>query len=84
MELRISQYIYQLLKKAHYEYDPSVESWTAWIKDFHGVYAQGKTVEDVRLELISVLEEFLLMDLEKGKRIPHFSTAPKRQYAKTN
>ena len=74
-------FINQLLKKAHYEYDPSVKAWVGWIKDFPGVYAQGKNVEEVRGELISALEDYLLVDLKRGRKIPGFSISP-RQYAK--
>ena len=55
IELKLFQYIMRLLKKAHYEYDPSVKAWVAWIEGFPGIYAQAKNVERVRSELISTL-----------------------------
>lgn len=83
MELTIVQYIQKFLKKAHYEYDTSVHEWVGWIKGYPGVYAQGKTVEDVRGYLISILEDFILLDLQQGKRFsgfPVFSRASKKMH----
>jgi len=81
MELKFQEYIYQLLNKAHYEYDASVKAWVGWIKNMPGVYAQGKNIEKVRSELISALEDYLIVDLKRGRKIPGFSVSP-RQYAK--
>ena len=81
MELKFLNYINQLIKKAHYEYDPSARAWVGWIKGFPGVYAQGENVEEVRGELISTLEDYLLVDIKRGRKIPGFSISP-RQYAK--
>ena len=83
MELKLSNYINNLLKKAHYEYDESVKAWAGWIRDFPGIYAQGKNVEEVRAELISTLEDYLLVNLKRGAKIPGFSISP-RHYAKAN
>jgi len=83
IELKLFQYIMRLLKKARYEYDPSVKAWAGWIEGFPGIYAQAKNVESVRSELISTLEECILLDIKEGKRIPGLSGAA-RQYAKTN
>lgn len=82
MELKLHRYINQLLGRAHYEYDPSVKSWAGWIGNFPGVYVQGKSVESVRSELISALEDYLLLNLKEGIKIPGFSS-PSRWYAKT-
>lgn len=73
MELTIIQHIHKLLRSAHYEYDPSVRQWVGWVARYSGIYAQEKTVEDVRAALISILEEFLIMDLQEGKKIPGIS-----------
>lgn len=82
MELKFYEYINKLLKNAHYEYDESVKEWAGWIEGFHGVYAQGKNIEEVRSELISVLEDYLLAHFQEGVKIPGFSIFS-RQYAKT-
>lgn len=82
MELKLYQYILGQMKRAHYEYDPSVKAWVGWIKGVPGIYAQGRNVEEVREELISTLEDALLIDFREGKKIPGFSVVS-RQYAKT-
>ena len=83
MELKLQDYINKFLKKAHYEYDESVKAWGGWIVGVPGIYAQGKTVEEVRSELILILEEHLLLSLRKGKKVPGFSHSV-RTYAKTH
>ncbi len=83
IELKMFQYILRLLHKAHYEYDSSVKAWVGWIEGFPGIYAQAKNVEGVRSELISTLEEYILLDIKEGKHLPGFSRTIRR-YAKTN
>lgn len=83
IELKMFQYILRLLHKAHYEYDSSVKAWVGWIEGFPGIYAQAKNVEEVRSELISTLEESIILSIKEGKRIPGLSGAA-RHYAKTN
>ena len=83
IELKLFQYIVRLLKKAQYEYDPSVKAWVGWIEGFPGIYAQAKNVEGVRSELISMLEEWVLVDIKEGKRVPGLSGSV-RHYAKAN
>ena len=77
MRLILSEYIEKLLAGAKYEYDDSVRQWAAWIEGFPGVYAQGKRVEDVRQELVSALEEHILLSIREGKRIPGFMLSRK-------
>ena len=77
MESNFAQYIQKFLRSAHYEYDPSVKNWAGWIEGYPGVYAQAETVEEVRADLISVLEDFLILDLQEGKRIPGVSVSPR-------
>lgn len=71
------QYILRLLHKAHYEYDPSVKDWVGWVVGYPGVYAQGRTIEIVRADLASILEDFLVLDLQKGKKVPGVSILPR-------
>ncbi|HJW87549.1 MAG TPA: type II toxin-antitoxin system HicB family antitoxin [Candidatus Brocadiaceae bacterium] len=40
------------------------------IPGFEGVWANGKTVEDCRKELVEVLEEWLILKLNDGDPIP--------------
>ena len=83
MELKLFEYIIGLLKKAHYEYDPSVRAWAAWIKGFPGIYAQAGNVEEARADLISALEDYLLLELQEGKRIQGLKVSA-RHYAKAH
>ena len=80
MELRIEQQIEKLLRRAEYEYDPSVKSWAAWINSCPGVYAQGRNVEETREELVSTLEDFLIFQYQDSQKIP----LTLRVHAKTN
>lgn len=45
-------------------------TWFAEISGFEGVWANGKTVEECRKELIEVLEEWLILKLKDGDPIP--------------
>lgn len=86
MELFLAKYIEKALEKATYEYDESVKQWAAWIEEVPGVYAQASTVEAARKELASVLEDYVLLSLSEGKRVPGFvfPKSAKRVYAKVH
>lgn len=45
-------------------------SWFAEIPNFEGIWANGKTVEECRKELVEVLEEWLILKLRDGDPIP--------------
>ena len=81
-----SKYIEKMLARATYEYDESVKQWAAWIDEVPGVYAQEPTVEGARKELASVLEDYILVSLSEGRRVPGFTfskLSKPRAYAKT-
>lgn len=63
------EYIQGALEKAEYK---RLEdgAWFAEIQGFEGVWANGKTVEDCRKELMEVLEEWLILKLRDGDPIP--------------
>ncbi|MEK6621274.1 MAG: type II toxin-antitoxin system HicB family antitoxin [Planctomycetota bacterium] len=63
------EYIQGVLEKAEYK---KLEdgTWFAEIPGFEGVWANGKTVEDCRKELVEVLEEWLILKLNDGDPIP--------------
>ena len=85
MELTFSKYIEKMLTKATYEYDKEVKQWAAWINEVPGVYAQAPTVEEARKDLVSVLEDHILVSLSEGKQIPGFMLRrplKRRVYAK--
>lgn len=81
MKLLFSEFIEKTISRARYEFDDSVKQWAAWVDGFPGVYAQGRNIEDARQELASTLEEYLLLRIHEGKRIPGFSI-PKRAHVK--
>lgn len=63
------EYIQGALEKAEYK---KLEdgTWFAEIPDFEGVWANGKTVEECRKELVEVLEEWLILKLRDKDPIP--------------
>ena len=65
--LFIPAYIAEQLKKASYEYDPAARAWCAWAPQLPGAYAQADSVEAARNQLAEVIEDYLIVALEKGK-----------------
>jgi predicted RNase H-like HicB family nuclease len=65
----IFDYCQRALERAEYR---KVEdgTWFAEIPGFRGVWANGKTVEECRNELITVLEEWLILKLRDKDPIP--------------
>ena len=63
------EYIQGVLEKAEYK---KLEdgTWFAEIPGFEGVWANGKTVEDCRKELVAVLEEWLILKLNDRDPLP--------------
>jgi predicted RNase H-like HicB family nuclease len=63
------EYIQGALEKAEYK---KLENgiWFAEIPGFEGVWANGKTVEECRKELVEVLEEWLILKLRDTDPIP--------------
>lgn len=65
--LFIPTYIAEQLKKAKYEYDPEAKMWCAWAPELPGAYAQANTVEAVRTELAEVVEDYVMLAIQKGE-----------------
>ena len=65
----IFEYCQKALEKAEYK---KLEdgTWFAEIPGFKGVWANGNSVEESRNELISVLEEWIVLKLRDGDPIP--------------
>ncbi len=63
------EYIQGALEKAEYK-KLEDSTWFAEIPGFEGVWANGKTVEVCRKELVEVLEEWLVLELNDGDPIP--------------
>ena len=65
----IIEYCQKAIEKAEYK---KLEdgTWFAEISGFRGVWANGKTVEECRRELLTVLEEWIILKLRDGDSIP--------------
>lgn len=65
----IAEYFEKALEKAEYR---KLEdgTWFAEIPGFKGVWANAETVEHCRAELISVLEEWIILKLKDRDPIP--------------
>lgn len=63
------EYIQASIEKAEYK---RLEdgSWFADIPGFEGVWANGKTVEECRKEMVEVLEEWILLKIKDKDHIP--------------
>ncbi|MEW5814817.1 MAG: type II toxin-antitoxin system HicB family antitoxin [Spirochaetota bacterium] len=63
------EYILAIMENAEYK---RLEdgSWFAEIPGFEGVWADGKTVEECRKELIEVLEEWLIFKIKDKDPVP--------------
>jgi len=67
----ISQYIEKQLKKAKYKIlDDGM--YFGEIVGLRGVWASAKTLEDCRSELREVLEDWILLKVRDGERVPGF------------
>lgn len=63
------EYIQGALEDAEYKRLAN-RTWFAEIPGFKGVWANGKTVEKCRKELVEVLEEWLILKLRDADPIP--------------
>ncbi len=63
------EYTHKALEKAEYK-KLDDGTWFAEISGFEGVWANGKTVEECRTELLEVLEEWLILKLRDNDPIP--------------
>lgn len=63
-------YIQAAMSKAKYEILPDDGSYYGHIPGFKGVWAQSKTLEGCRAELQSVLEDWVLLGIRFGDRLP--------------
>ena len=65
----IIEYCKKVIERA--EYKKLVDgSWFAEIPGFQGVWANGDSVEQCRNELVTVLEEWLLLKVRDGDSVP--------------
>ena len=65
----IFEYCQKAIEKAEYK-KLDDGTWYAEMPGFKGVWANAETVEDCRKELISVLEEWIVLKLRDGDVVP--------------
>ena len=65
----LSEYIQKVLEKAEYK-KLADRTWFAEIPGFEGVWANNKTVEGCRKEIVEVLEEWIILKLRDRDPIP--------------
>ncbi|MFA4917445.1 MAG: type II toxin-antitoxin system HicB family antitoxin [Syntrophales bacterium] len=65
----IIEYCQKAIESAEYKH-LSDGTWFGQISGFKGVWANGRTIEQCRRELIDVLEEWLILKLRDGDLIP--------------
>lgn len=65
----LSEYIQKALEKAQYKLLDD-KTWFADIPGFEGVWANSRTVEECRHELMEVLEEWIVLKIRDRDSIP--------------
>ncbi len=65
----IIRYCRKAIEEAQYK-KLDDQTWFAELPGFKGVWANGNTIEECRNELISVLEEWLVLKLRDKETIP--------------
>ena len=65
----IFEYCQKAIEKAEYK-KLDDHTWFAEIPGLKGVWSNGKTVEECRKELITVLEEWIIIKLRDNDPIP--------------
>lgn len=66
----ITEYIQAALDRAKYKIIDNEEPYYGEIPELEGVWATGKTLEECREELRATVEDWLLLGLKLGHRIP--------------
>jgi predicted RNase H-like HicB family nuclease len=65
----IIEYCQKAIEKAEYK-KLEDDTWYAEVPGFKGVWSNGKSVEECRRELITVLEEWIILKLRDKDPIP--------------
>jgi predicted RNase H-like HicB family nuclease len=73
----IQDFIDTFLSQARYEMIDGGERFYAEIKALRGVWATGRTLEECRTNLLSVLEGWLIFRLRNRLAVPHFKVPTK-------
>lgn len=64
------EYTKAAMRNAHYELLPDDKLYFGEIPEFDGVYATAESLEECRDELLSVLEDWLILSIHKNLPIP--------------
>jgi len=67
-----AEYIQAALERAQYNIIDDEEPYFVTVPELSGVWASGKTIEECRKELMSVIEGWVLLRLRMGRSIPCF------------
>lgn len=66
----LAECIQAALERAQYKIIDDEEPYFATVPERSGVWASGKTIEECRKELMSVIEGWVLLRLRMGRSIP--------------
>ena len=66
----LQDYIQAAMAKATYEILPDNEGYYGEIPEFPGLWANAGSLEDCRSELISALEDWILLSVERHLPLP--------------
>ena len=72
----LTQYIQAAMAKAKYEILEDDGTFFGRIPGFQGVWANAKTLEACREELQEVLEDWIVLGLRMGHRLPRLTGVP--------
>ncbi|MCP2730739.1 type II toxin-antitoxin system HicB family antitoxin [Limnofasciculus baicalensis] len=68
----IQQYVQKAMETAHYEVLEDDEGFYGDIPGATGVWATASTLESCRMELLEVLEEWILVGIAMNHNLPEF------------
>jgi predicted RNase H-like HicB family nuclease len=66
----LNDYLHAAMRRATYEFLPNDKVYYGEIPGFDGVYANAAKLEDCREELLSVLEDWILISVSKNLPVP--------------
>ncbi len=66
----LTQYVKAALKQAKYKIIEDENPYFGEVLNLPGVWANGKTLEECRDELEEVIEDWMLVSLQRGYEIP--------------
>lgn len=66
----LTEYIEESLRRAKYEIIDDDEPYYGEIKELKGVWATATTLEECRNKLKEVVEDWILVSIKKGIKIP--------------